>query len=103
MRDWPGAGRHNRPRKVLAIDGVALLFVMLVYEAICGFMAFTLTQPERQPFRFFPEQYGLTYATVQFPSRVDATPLDGWLLLPSAGGRQRRPVIVVHGKPRGFL
>ena len=61
-------------------------------------MAFTLTESERPPFRFFPEQYGLAYQTVDFPSRVDATPLDGWLLLPSQDVLQRRPVVVVHGK-----
>ena len=43
------------------------LLLTLAYLAICGYMAFTLTQPERQPFRFFPEQYGLTYVTVEFP------------------------------------
>jgi pimeloyl-ACP methyl ester carboxylesterase len=62
-------------------------------------MALTLTRPERQPFRFFPEQYGLAYESVSFPSRVDAIPLDGWLLgLPEGGVPRRRPVVAVHGK-----
>src|SRR5262249_6535459 len=46
----------------------------------------------------FPEQYGLTYETVTFSSRVDAIPLDGWLLLPSSEIAERRPIVVVHGK-----
>jgi pimeloyl-ACP methyl ester carboxylesterase len=62
-------------------------------------MALTLTRPERQPFRFSPEQYGLSYESVSFPSRVDAIQLDGWLLgLPQAGAPARRPVVAVHGK-----
>jgi pimeloyl-ACP methyl ester carboxylesterase len=60
-------------------------------------MAFTLTEPDRQPFTKSPDQYGLLYDDVDFPSRVDATSLSGWLLLPSPG-KQLRPLIVVHGK-----
>ena len=97
-RDAGLAPKRNRTLRFLAFSGAAVLVLMLGYGTICGYMAFTLTEPERQPFRFFPEQYGVTYATVDFPSRIDATPLDGWLLLPPAGGWQRRPVIVVHGK-----
>jgi uncharacterized protein len=92
------AARRTSTLRPLAFGGAATLLLMLGYAAICGYMAFTLTEPERQPFLFFPEQYGLTYATVDFPSRVDAIPLDGWLLQPSEGVRQRRPVVVVHGK-----
>jgi pimeloyl-ACP methyl ester carboxylesterase len=83
----------------LAFSGAAVLLLVIVgYVAICGYVAFTLTEPEREPFRLLPEQYGLTYTTVDFPSRVDATALNGWLLQPSAEARQRRPVVVVHGK-----
>jgi pimeloyl-ACP methyl ester carboxylesterase len=93
------AKKRPRTLRLLAFSGTTTLLLVIVgYAAICGYMAFTLTEPERQPFRVFPEQYGLTYATVDFPSRGDATALDGWLLQPSPGARQRRPVVVVHGK-----
>jgi pimeloyl-ACP methyl ester carboxylesterase len=83
----------------LALLGAAVLGLLAVaYAAICGYMAWSLTQPERQPFRFFPEQYGLTYESVEFPSRLDAIALDGWLLLPSTEVPYRRPIVVVHGK-----
>src|SRR5712691_6249008 len=71
-------------RRLGAGAGVALGLMALAYGVICGYMALAITKPERQPFRVFPEQYGLAYESVQFPSRVDAIPLDGWLLLPAS-------------------
>ena len=88
-----------RSIKLCAVVGASVVLVLaLLYVAICGYMAWTLTEPERQPFRYAPEQYGLNYETVDFPSRVDATPLDGWRLLPPADAPRRRPLIAVHGK-----
>jgi pimeloyl-ACP methyl ester carboxylesterase len=60
-------------------------------------MALTLTRNERHAFARTPEQFGLAYDSVEFPSRVDATPLRGWLLRP-ASVLHRRPVIMIHGK-----
>lgn len=72
---------------------------MLVYGGLCAYMALTLTRPERHPFVHSPEQFGLAYESVEFPSRVDRTPLRGWLLAPDASAPERaRPVIMVHGK-----
>jgi uncharacterized protein len=69
----------------------------LGYVAICSYMALSLTRVERHPFTRFPEGYGLAYESVNFPSRVDMTPLDGWLM--AAGSAPARlPVIMVHGK-----
>src|SRR5215217_7948499 len=65
-------------------------------------MALTLTNPERVPFTRSPEQFGLTYEPVTFPSLVDHLTLDGWYLppgaAPSAAGAPKRPIILVHGK-----
>jgi pimeloyl-ACP methyl ester carboxylesterase len=82
----------------MLVGGAIVVLLVIGYAGVCAYMALTLTEPERQPLRFFPEQFGLNYETVDFPSRVDATPLDGWLLLPSAGTPRHRPVVVVHGK-----
>lgn len=83
----------------VAVAVVALAVLLAVaYAAICGYMALTLTRPERRPFTHEPEQYGLRYQTVQFPSRVDRLPLSGWLLDPAAGVPAERPVVMVHGK-----
>jgi pimeloyl-ACP methyl ester carboxylesterase len=68
------------------------------YLLICGYTAVSLTEQERRPFAAVPEQYGLSYENVQFLSRVDAIPLDGWLLLPSESAGTRRPIVVLHGK-----
>jgi pimeloyl-ACP methyl ester carboxylesterase len=64
---------------------------------ICGYMALTLTKTDKQPLLESPEQYGLSYESMTFPSRVDAMRLDGWLLEPPTGTAQRRPIVVVHG------
>jgi uncharacterized protein len=91
--------RGGRSRLVLGVAAAALAgLAAAAYVAICAYMALTLTQPERQPFRFFPEQYGLRYDSVHFPSRVDAVALDGWLLLPASEASRGRPIVAVHGK-----
>jgi pimeloyl-ACP methyl ester carboxylesterase len=76
--------------------GVVLLAV-LGYTAICGYMALSLTRVEHHALTRSPETYGLAYESVEFPSRVDAVSLRGWLLPASSGG-SRPPVIMVHGK-----
>jgi uncharacterized protein len=90
--------RGVRSWQLPGATAVVLIAAAAAYVAICGYTAWTLTEPERQPFRFFPELYGLTYESVGFPSRIDAVWLDGWLLLPAEWPSHRRPVIVVHGK-----
>jgi len=79
------------------VAAAGVLVAGLVYVAICGYMALSLTRVERHPFTHFPEAYGLAYESVTFPSRVDAIRLDGWLL-PAASTPGRRAVVVVHGK-----
>jgi pimeloyl-ACP methyl ester carboxylesterase len=62
-------------------------------------MALTLTRPDRKPFLHSPQQFGLASESVEFPSRVDAIPLRGWLLsADTSASPRRRPVIMVHGK-----
>ena len=79
----------------LAVAGVTVLG----YAGICAYMALTLTRPERHPFVHLPEQFGLAYEAVDFPSRIDRIPLRGWLLTaPASAPRQPRPIIMVHGK-----
>ncbi|MBV9577927.1 MAG: alpha/beta fold hydrolase [Chloroflexi bacterium] len=79
--------------------GVALAGVLVLgYVAICGYMVLALTTPVRHQFQTSPEQYGLAYDSVQFPSRVDGVTLDGWLLRPPDDAAHKRPVIVVHGR-----
>jgi pimeloyl-ACP methyl ester carboxylesterase len=70
---------------------------MVGYVGLCAFMAFTLTRNDRHAFVHTPEQFGLAYDSVEFPSRVDAIPLRGWLLQPAIVLHRRR-VIMVHGK-----
>jgi pimeloyl-ACP methyl ester carboxylesterase len=90
-----------------------VLLAAVGYAGVCGYMALALTQPKRQPFGHTPEQYGLAYEPVAFPSRVDHVPLEGWLVPPQpappadaapadgvAAGpdRRRPPIVLVHGR-----
>jgi pimeloyl-ACP methyl ester carboxylesterase len=77
---------------------VVLVAAAIAYVAICARMALVLTEPHRQPFLSSPEQYSLPYESATFPSRVDAIPLDGWLLQPPPGAPRRRPVVAIHGR-----
>ncbi len=77
---------------------LAFIFAALaaIYVVLSGYMALTLTRPVRAPFAHTPDQYGLTFESVTFPSRVDGIQLDGWVL--PGSGATRRPVVMVHGK-----
>jgi fermentation-respiration switch protein FrsA (DUF1100 family) len=89
-RRWLG---HALGWLLIGLVGLAALS----YVGLCVFMALTLTRPDRHAFVHTPEQFGLAYDSVQFPSRVDALPLKGWLLKP-ATALHKRPVLMVHGK-----
>ncbi|HEU5318278.1 MAG TPA: alpha/beta hydrolase [Chloroflexota bacterium] len=86
-----------------AVGVGVIVTALLAYLALCSYMALTLTKPERVPFTKSPEQYGLAYENVSFPSRIDRLTLDGWYLPPAPAPAtdaptQKRPVVVVHGK-----
>ena len=88
---------HHRPGPLVAWHLLSVLpAAVAVYAILSGYMALTLTRPVRLPFERSPDQYGLTFESVSFPSRIDAIKLDGWLL--PVTGSQRRPVVIVHGK-----
>jgi fermentation-respiration switch protein FrsA (DUF1100 family) len=70
---------------------------VVVYVVVCVFMALTLTRNARHVFAHTPEQFGLAYESVAFPSRIDGIGLRGWLLQPTSIVHPR-PVIMVHGK-----
>jgi uncharacterized protein len=75
---------------------LVLVSAAAVYSILSGYMALTLTLPSRLPFERSPDEYGLAFEAVTFPSRVDSITLDGWLL--PVAGSTRRPVVMVHGK-----
>jgi pimeloyl-ACP methyl ester carboxylesterase len=91
-----------RARPWATAAGGAVAAGAILYLLICGYVALALTATARKPFTRFPEQYGLSYETVAFSSRVDHVPLEGWLLaaVPEASdpAATRRPVVIVHGK-----
>jgi pimeloyl-ACP methyl ester carboxylesterase len=93
-------GEESRPHRLLRRWAPMLLRsrvgVRNVHDVVSGYMAFTLTRPARLAFERSPEEYGLAFESVTFPSRVDGLQMDGWLL--PAAGAARRPVVIVHGK-----
>ncbi len=72
---------------------VALL-LLLAYAGTSCMIASGVTSDERGPLDDHPDNYGLEYLDVEFPSRVDKIPLKGWWI----PGRESGPtVIMVHG------
>lgn len=96
----PTSHSTRATRRILAVTLAVLVGLLAVYIGISSYMALTLTKPGRVPFTKFPEQFGLSYESVRFPSRVDRLTLDGWYLPPAPGleSTPKRPVVVVHGK-----
>lgn len=87
---------RGRGGAVVILLILAVVIVLAGYAALSSYLVLTLTRPARVPFERSPEQLGLAFDSVAFPSRVDGVKLDGWLL--SATGSTRRPVVMVHGK-----
>lgn len=96
-------------RGLLAVGlGSLIAISFLIYGGLCLYMAIKLTTPVRREITRTPDQYGLAYDTVRFPSRDDALDLEGWLVKPaapaaapaSAGASPAglRPVVMVHGR-----
>lgn len=78
-------------KKFLLLFAVILI---VAYFGISARMASVLTQTERVPLTATPEDKGLTYEDISFPSTLDSLKLKGWFI-PSA---TNRVIIFVHGK-----
>ena len=86
-----GAGRV---RIGVGIAVVVLLLLLVAYGAVSYYIASGVTRAEREEFETRPEEYGLAYEDVTFPSRKGDVLLDGWYL-PAPGCEAS--VILVHG------
>src|SRR5689334_24147931 len=97
-KGWSMFGRIRLAlvRKTVLVGG--LLALLVLYLALSGYVASSLTRTARRQFQHFPEQYGLSAQSVRFPSRTDGLTLDGWLLAAGDTLSPRRPVVVVHGQ-----
>jgi pimeloyl-ACP methyl ester carboxylesterase len=89
---------RNVVRWIIALAGLLAVALAAAYLAICAYVMLAVTKPERRPFTRFPEQYGLAYQPVSFPSQIDHLALDGWLLPAATGAPAKCPVVVVHGR-----
>ncbi|MQF82555.1 alpha/beta fold hydrolase [SAR202 cluster bacterium AD-802-E10_MRT_200m] len=73
---------------------IALLLLVVLYGAICIFVVNGVASRERWQSEEHPEDYGLPYKDVEFPSRGDGLQLKGWYI---AGPDRKHTIIFVHG------
>ncbi len=71
-----------------------LLVGLAAYLLVALAMVFAATRAEREPFEAQPENFGLQYEDVDFPSRGSDLRLDGWLL---RGAPEAPFLVFVHG------
>lgn len=73
-----------------------ILFLLLVYVAICAYAALTMTKVGDHPqYDQDPGTFGLEFDSVRFQSRVDRLQIAGWYV-PNPGAV--RAMILVHGR-----
>ncbi|MHB1414953.1 MAG: alpha/beta hydrolase [Chloroflexota bacterium] len=89
-------GRRSLARLWLGLAGLLVLAALAV-AAIGGYVAFTLTEVDRQAPTPLPSTLGLAYEDIVFPSQIDAVNLHGWYL-PAQPAESARSVILVHGQ-----
>ena len=68
--------------------------LLLLYAGASYLVASGVTSDERGPLDDHPDNYGLDYLDVEFPSRVDQIPLKGWWI---PGDESGPTIITVHG------
>lgn len=73
-----------------------ILFILLVYFAICGYAVLTMSKVGDHPqYEQHPGTYGLAYEDVRFSAREDLLQIAGWYV-PNPGAR--RVMVLVHGR-----
>lgn len=106
MRPTPAITRAPRPRgrfKQKAMWGAGILLLLLIAcVGLSIYVGWKLTHPVRQPLKETPEQYGMAFEQVQFPSRTHDVDLKGWLL-PSESSPAKLNIIMAHGYRKNRL
>ena len=91
---WEALGRRNRGKIFWRSLLVLLILLVVAYTGVSCFIASGVTEAERSEFEDNPADYGLTYESIEFPSRKGDVTLQGWFM-PSDGCEES--VILVHG------
>ena len=81
-------------KKWLKIGGAVVLAVVVVFVGVSAYLGYTMTRTPRVPVEGSPDDLGLAYEDVSFPSAVDALTLRGWFL---PVGNSDRVIVMVHG------
>src|SRR4051812_19260756 len=103
MRTTTAITRAARPRGyasrvTLRILGLLLLIIIIGSVGISTLVGWKLTHPEPEPLTDSPDNYGLSYDSVEFGSRLKDVTLKGWFL-PAATTTEpaKMTVIMAHG------
>ena len=75
---------------------IAFFTILMVYFAICGYAALTLTKAGDHPqYADDPGRFGMDFESVRLWSRMDHLQIAGWFI-PNRGAE--RAIILVHGR-----
>lgn len=87
------AHSSSMTRRLLRVGAAILGGLIVLYLAICGYMAYRLSHPAHLALERNPAQFGLDYEDVNFESAGDNIPLRGWYI-DSPGDRV---ILLLHG------
>lgn len=88
-------GKKNRKKIIGIIIGAVILFMAAVCIGISIFVGYSMTHPEKKVIDQSPDDYGMDYEDISFPSREDGIDLSGWVLEPEASPKMT--IILAHG------
>lgn len=93
----PLSFRRRKRRPYLRIALILLALIALVIPSVSGYVAWSLTHPDKKPLAATPDSVGLTYQDIEFSS-ADGTLLRGWFL-PATGSAATndRLIVLAHG------
>ncbi|MDP4126417.1 MAG: alpha/beta fold hydrolase [Bacillota bacterium] len=85
---------RSRGRRIIFVLIVVLSLLILVLGGISTYVGWGLTHPQRKLVKGDPGQLGLSYQTINFPSRFDKLKLSGWYL---PAPQAKAIIIEAHG------
>jgi pimeloyl-ACP methyl ester carboxylesterase len=83
-------------RRIIIIMGVAVILLVIIYLAVCTYVAYSVTKVGPHPqYQYTPGDYGKDYEDVRFQARGDDIEIAAWYI-PNKGSES--VIIMVHGK-----
>lgn len=91
----PAAEKKNVKKKIALIVGAVILLAAAVCIGISIYVGHVMTHPEKKPIDQFPDNFGMDYENISFPSRGGGLNLSGWVLDPEQPPKMT--IILAHG------